>query len=169
MPNLSSLPLQAIRQELLAHWQRRPARERKLITGALALLALVVVWYASIAPAISVLNNFEPRYAKQQKEWQDMLLWQSQAQKLQGSATLTRSVMVDNLRLITKDKLGSTAQISQQDSLVFVTLSGCDPVAMGQWLSALREQAHVSPSEAQLTLGELGVQGKLQIRLPSAN
>ncbi len=132
-----------------ARWQATSAREQRLLLIAAALVTLALLWLVAVAPALAVLKSAQGQHLALDAELQHMQQLQAQAQALQALPTLDAGEMQRALQASVKP-LGSVAQMAQQMDRVTVTLKGVSALALAQWLSNARQNAHAVPSEVHL-------------------
>ena len=77
---------------LHALWQQRSVRERRLLVLAAALLALALLWFWALAPALQTWRSAPQRQAELDQQSRQMLQWQAQARQLQNPARLARAL-----------------------------------------------------------------------------
>lgn len=133
----------------LTSWQGASRREKHSMLTALAVLALALLWWVALAPALAVWRTSPAQHLLIQSQMQRMLALQVQAHTLQAQPTLNASDARQALEesLVT---LGSTAQMNVQADRLTVTLQGVSADALAQWLSRSRQNAHLVPSEVHI-------------------
>ncbi len=134
---------------LKGRWQAASAREQRWLWTAAVLVALALLWRVAVAPALAVLKSAEPQHQTLETQLQHMQVLQAQAQALQALPTLDAREMQRALEASVKP-LGTAAQVAQQMDRITVTLKGLDALALAQWLSSARQNAHAVPTEAHL-------------------
>jgi general secretion pathway protein M len=65
-------------------WAQMSPREQRLVRGALVLLALALVWFVALRPALTTLRSAQIQGPQLRAQLQDMLQLQAQAQVLQA-------------------------------------------------------------------------------------
>jgi len=132
-----------------ARWQAASRREQRSLLLAAGVVALALLWWLGVAPALAVWRSAPAQAALLESQMQQMLALQTQARALQALPTLNapeaRSALEDTLA-----PLGKAAQLSVQMDRVTVTLTEVDAQALAQWLSSSRQNAHLVPTEARL-------------------
>ncbi len=132
-----------------ARWQAASRREQRSLLLAAGVVALALLWWLAVAPALAVWRAAPAQAAQLEAQMQQMLALQVQARALQALPTLNapaaRSVLENTLA-----PLGKAAQMSVQMDRVTVTLNEVSAQALAQWLSGTRQNAHLVPTEARL-------------------
>jgi len=132
-----------------ARWQAASRREQRSLLLAAGVVALALLWWLAVAPALTVWRSAPAQQALLETQMQHMLALQAQARTLQALPTLNapeaRRALEDTL-----PALGKTAQMSVQMDRLTVTLTAVDAQVLAQWLSTSRQNAHLVPTEARL-------------------
>lgn len=136
---------------LPARWNQLAPREKSLLGGALAVIALALVWQLMLSPSLRTLRTATAQGLALDAQLQHMQSLQAQAKALQKQAPLAYDDAVRALNLATKQTLGSTAQISVVAERANVTLQAARADALAQWLAQARVNARTTPLEARLT------------------
>jgi general secretion pathway protein M len=136
---------------LRARWVQLAPRERSWLSGALALIALALLWQLMLAPSLATLRTATAQGLALDAQLQHMQALQAQAKALQKQAPLAYDDAVRALNLATKQTLGNTAQVSVVAERANVTLQATSAVALAQWLAQARVNARSIPLEAHLT------------------
>ncbi len=134
---------------LRTHWQNLSRREQQWLQAALALVLLALLWWLTLAPALTALRSAEQQGPRLDAQLQQMQQLQAQAKTLQAQPPLPLS---ETRRLLEASilSLGGSAQLSGAGERVTVTLKSCPADALAQWLAQTRLNARVVPSEAHL-------------------
>lgn len=135
---------------LRARWQALAAREQTLVLAAGALVALAVLWWLAVAPALATLRTAPARHAALDTQLQTMLALQAEAQQLQSAPRAISGDVVGGLRTALTQRLGNTAQLNVVGDRATVTLKGAPADALAQWLAQARSNARAAPVEARL-------------------
>ncbi len=151
-----------------AAWTALAARERLLVGSVLAVVALAVLWWVGLSPALDILRNAESRHRSLDAQLQTMRALAAEAGSLQ---TLPRIKTADSLKaldLSVKQRLGATAQLAVAGERATVTLRGVSAEALTQWLAQARSNARAVPVEARLSLNaaRTGWDGSVVLALP---
>ena len=147
-------------------WAQVSPREQRLVRGALTLLALVLVWFVALRPALATLRSVQSQGPQLRAQLQDMLQLQAQAQVLQAlpAAQTQDSKSLLEAALAT---LGATAQMSLTGDRATITLEGSSADALAQWLSQARLNARARPLELHLTQSQGLWKGRIVLQMPT--
>ena len=147
-------------------WAQVSPREQRLVRGALTLLALVLVWFVALRPAIATLRSVQSQGPQLRAQLQDMLQLQAQAQVLQAlpAAQTQDSKSLLEAALAT---LGATAQMSLTGDRATITLEGSSADALAQWLTQARLNARARPLELHLTQSQGLWKGRIVLQMPT--
>lgn len=154
--------------KLQMRWRTVSPREQRLVKLALGVLALALLWWVALAPALAVLKAAPQQHQALDAQNQQMQQLQAQALALRAqpviSAMEARRALEDALK-----PLGASAQMVVQVERVTVTLKGVAPDALAQWLATARQNARSVPTEARLTRNPAGAwDGTLVLQLPAS-
>ena len=133
-----------------SRWQQLAPREQSLISFAALLLAVLVVWWVLVSPALRVVRQSDQQTQTLQARLQRMQSLQAQAQALQGRPVIGFDEAVRALERVTQDTLADTARLTLVGERASVTLQGSSADALSQWLTQARLNARAVPLEAQL-------------------
>ena len=134
---------------LAARWAALPARERQLVLLGAVLVAVALLWWVALAPALATLRAAPARHKQLDAQLQQMRTLQAQAQTLQVQAPMSA---VD----ASVKPLGTAAQLVVMGERVTVTFNAVAPDALAQWLTQARLNARAVPSEAKLVRNGAG-------------
>lgn len=135
---------------LQARWAQLAARERTLLTLALAVIVAALLWLGLLAPALRTLRSAGPQNQALDTQLQRMHSLQTQAKALQQQAPLSYEEALRALTLATKQTLGASAQFSVSAERATITLQAANADALAQWLTQARLNARSTPLEARL-------------------
>lgn len=135
---------------LRTHWQALAPREQTLVLAAGGLIALALLWWLAVAPALATLRTAPARHAQLDAQLQHMHRLRAEAQQLQSAPNPARGDTVGALRTALAQRLGNTAQLNVVGDRATVTLKGAPAGALGQWLAQARSNARAAPIEARL-------------------
>lgn len=143
-------------------------REKLLVAGALALVALALSWWLLFAPAVRTLRTADAQQRELDTQLQSVRAMQAQAQQLQSQPKQTYDEALRLLELSVRERLGTTARLSIQGERATLTLTGTAPEALAQWLTQARVNARALPSEARLSRSAEGSwNGTVVMALPA--
>ena len=145
-PNTLNTALAPLRQR----WNALAQREQNLVLLASSVVALALLWWVALAPALQSLRTAPARHAAADRELQTMLEMQAQAELLRQQP---QSSSADSKALLEKSvttELGSTAKLQWLGQRAQVTLSNTPAPALARWLSQARDNSHASVAEMKL-------------------
>ena len=152
---------------LQARWNGTSPREQRLLLGALALVAVALVWWVALAPALATLRAADKQHPALDAQLQHMQQLQTQAQTLQAQPRLAFDEARRLLEASVKP-LGATAQLVVVGDRVTVTLKAISADSLAQWLAQARLNARALPGEARLVRNAAGTwDGALVLSLPA--
>jgi general secretion pathway protein M len=147
-------------------WQSTSRREQRSLMLAAGVVALALLWWLGLAPALSVWRTAPAQHLQLQAQMQHMLTLQAQARALQAlpklSAVESRRALEESLK-----SLGTDARMTVQVDRLNVTLKGVSAQALAQWLSSSRQNAHLVPTEVHLTRAADAWDGSVVFTLPA--
>jgi general secretion pathway protein M len=146
--------LTQIRTQALARWQALSPREQRGVSVLGALLAVLLFWSITIAPALNTLRDSDNRRAQIGQQQAHMLALQSQAQALQARTPLSRDEALRTLQGLTPSP---QIQLNVQGERISVQLKAVPAPTLANWLTQARNQAQALPVEAHLTRGNAPV------------
>ncbi len=152
---------------LRQRWQSLAARERSLVAAAAALVALALLWWVALGPALKVLRTAPEQHRALDVEREQMLALSAQAKALQASPKLGYDEALRALQSSVSQELGATAQVNVAGERVSVTLKGVRPDALAQWLVQSRTNARALATEMRLTRAGTGWDGTVVLSLPA--
>jgi general secretion pathway protein M len=151
---------------LRTRWQAAARREQRSLMLAGGVVALALLWWLALAPALAVWRTAPAQHLLLQAQMQAMQTLQAQARALQALPTMnaaeSRRALEDALKT-----LGKTAQMTVQADRLNVTLKGVSAQALAQWLSSSRQNAHLVPTEVHLTRVADAWDGSVVFTLPA--
>lgn len=154
--------------DLQQRWRGVSAREQRLLLVALAVVALALLWWVAVAPALKVLKSAPQQHLALDAQNQQMLRLQAQALALRAQPVVRPDDARRALEASLKP-LGTSAQMVVQVERVTVTLKGAAPEALAQWLATARQNARSVPSEAHLKRNAAGTwDGTVVLMLPAS-
>lgn len=143
------------------------ARERLMVAGAAALVALALLWWLLLGPALATTRAADAQHHALDAQLQRMLTLQAQAQSLQAQPRQGFDESLRQLELATRQRLGPAGRMTISGDRVTITLSGVAPDVLSQWLTQARVNARAAPAEAHLTRNATGLwEGSLVLALP---
>ena len=151
--------------KLQMRWRTVSPREQRLVKLALGVVALALLWWVALAPALAVLKTAPQQHLALDAQNQHMQQLQAQALALRAqpviSAMEARRALEESIA-----PLGASAQMVER---VTVTLKGVAPDALAQWRATARQNARSVPTEARLTRNAAGAwDGTVVLQLPAS-
>jgi len=153
---------------LRGRWAQSSAREKTLLRTGAALLALALLWWVAISPALRTLRDAQLRGPALQTQMQAMLQLQARAQALQAQPKLPAA---DSKALLEAalPTLGAMARMTVSGERATITLEGSTAEALAQWLAQVRLNAHARPLEMHLTRTQGLWSGRMVLQWASAS
>jgi general secretion pathway protein M len=145
-------------------WAQMSLREQRLVRGALALLALALVWFVALRPALATLRSAQSQGPQLRAQLQDMLQLQAQAQVLQAQPA-AQTQDSKNLLEAARPTLGAAARMSLTGDRATVTLEGSSADDLAQWLTQARLNARARPLELHLTQSQGLWKGRIVLQV----
>jgi general secretion pathway protein M len=136
---------------LQTKWAALGAREQRLIVMATTLVAIALLWWLALAPALQTVRTAPAQHTQVDAQLQSMRSLAAEATTLRAQRALSYEESLRNLESSVKQTLGAGATLSVSDTRASLTLKGVSANALAQWLSQSRTNARVVPSEARLT------------------
>ena len=134
---------------LSARFAALAPREQRLVLAAGAVVALALLWWIALAPALATLRAAPARHAALDAQLQRMQTLQAEAQQLQAAPKSSPADAVGALRTALNQKLGSAAQLNVVGDRATITFKGAPADALAQWLAQVRSNARTAPLEAR--------------------
>ena len=146
-PNKS---LASLKSRWRAQWSTLAAREQNMVLAACAALALALVWWVALAPALHSLRTAASREAQAEHELQQMQRLQREAEQLRAQP---QPVIADARQLLQAsltEELGATAQLNWLGTRAQVSFKAASAPALARWLAQVRGNTHAMPVELKL-------------------
>ena len=141
-------------EQLKARWATLEVRERRMVYAAAALVALALLWWIALAPALRTLSAAPAEHARLDAQLQQMATLQDRAKALQSQPRLNRDDALRALEASVRDSLGAgNAQLMTAggDGAATASLRAAPAASVAQWLGQARGNAHAVPREVHLT------------------
>ena len=142
--------LNPLRTQAAARWQALSPREQRGVSVLGILLAVLLFWSITMAPALNTLRDNANRRAQIGQQEVHMLVLQNQAQDLQARTPLSRDEALRTLQGLTPSP---HLQLQVQGERVSVQLKAVPASTLAQWLTQVRQQTQALPVEAHLMRG----------------
>jgi general secretion pathway protein M len=147
-----------------ASWGSLAARERRGITLAVAALALLLLWFAALRPALLTLREAPLQLAALESQLQTMQALATEARELRATPRLSVEQAGAALKAAT-EPLGEKARLTLQGDRATVVFFAISPSALRDWLQLVRSSARARPLEATLARAPQGLSGTLVLVL----
>jgi general secretion pathway protein M len=136
-----------------AWWPELDPREQRMILGGTALVALAVLWWVALAPALRVLSAAPAEHAQLDAQLQQMNRLKTQARALQTQPRASREDALRDLETSVRQNLGPNAQMQGAGAGegVTIALHAAPADALAQWFAQARSNARAVPREAHMT------------------
>jgi general secretion pathway protein M len=136
--------------QLRGRWNTLNPRERTLIAGAVLVLAVAVLWWVGLAPALKTLAQSDDRQRNLDAQFQQMQVLAAEAQALQSRPKARYDDVLRALETSVKQGLGGGAQLVVSGERATITLKNVPASALSAWLAQARVNARAVPTEARL-------------------
>lgn len=139
--------------QLRSYWTTLAPRERSMVTIAVSVVAVALLWWLALAPALDTLSAARAEHAKLDAQLQQMTTLQAQAKTLQALPRANRGDAVRALETSVRGNLGPTAQLQNAGAgeSVTVTVRNVSAESLAQWFAQARGNARAVPREVHLT------------------
>ncbi|MDM0114497.1 type II secretion system protein GspM [Variovorax sp. J22R133] len=139
--------------QLRTYWTELAPRERRMVSIAVTVIVVALLWWVALAPAIRTLSAAPAEHARLDTQLQQMRTLQAQAKDLQAQPRANRADAVRALETAVSAGLGPTAQVQNSGGgeAVSVSVRGASAEALAQWLAQARGNARAVPREIHLT------------------
>ena len=154
----------AAQAQAQAKWQQLAPRERMLVTAAVSLLGLFLVWSLLVQPAWRTLRDTPAQIDAVDLQLQQMQRLAAESRELRALPTVRPAQAEAALRGAT-ERLGSNAKLVLQGDRATLTLSGVPGEALVAWLGEVRSAARARPDEAKLSRDANGYSGSVVLSL----
>jgi general secretion pathway protein M len=127
-----------------------------LIALAALVIALALLWWVGLAPALRTLRAAGEQRAALQAQASQMQEMARQAQALKDAPRMNQAEALRLLEAAMRQRLGASAKLSVAGERATVTLKDAPAASLAAWLADARANAHAKPLQARLTRGETG-------------
>ncbi|HEY8358940.1 MAG TPA: type II secretion system protein GspM, partial [Ramlibacter sp.] len=142
-------------------------REQRLVAAAVGLVALALLWWVALGPALATLRSAETQHRALDAQLLQMGRLQAQAKAMQAQPRQGHEEAMRQLEQAIREQLGTAARYTIAGDRVSVTLANAPAQAFAQWLAQVRSNARAIPGEAKLTRNASGGwDGTLVLSLP---
>lgn len=136
-----------------AWWPELEPREQRMARIAAALVALALIWWVALSPALSTLSSAAEEHAQLDAQLQQMTKLQTQAKALISQPRANREDALRGLETSVRQSLGANAQLQPAGAgeNVTIALRATPADALAQWFTQARSNARAVPREVHLT------------------
>jgi general secretion pathway protein M len=165
----STLPpaLSDARQQADRFWQARAPREKQLIVAMVVAVAILLVWWIAMRPALRTLHEAPIEIDRLDQQMQQMQLAAGEMQTLRAASPVPTEQATAALRAAT-DRLGGNAKLVVQGTRATLSFSGIPADSLRAWLGEARSAARARPLEAQLVKAAAGYSGSIIVSVGGA-
>lgn len=156
--------LQSARDQAVVRWRKLAPRERTLLGGAAALIALLLLWTLAVRPAWRSLSAAPVQLEAVELQLQQMQRLANESRELRALPRVQSQQAEEALRGAT-ERLGSNARLSLAGDRATLNLNGVSGEALVAWLGEVRSAARARPEEAKLSRGANGYSGTVVLSL----
>lgn len=135
---------------LHARWQALAPREQSLLLAASAVVAVALLWWLALAPALHTLRSAPARHASLDAQLQQMQALQAEALQLQAQPRANADDAQRALQASVSTTLGASARLVLSGDRATLTLKGTPADALAGWLAQARGNARAVPQEVRL-------------------
>jgi general secretion pathway protein M len=153
-----------------AWWGKLAARERALLGAGTAVVALALLWWLALAPALAVLKTADAQHQSADAELQAMRSLASAAAQLKTQPRINEADALRTLEASVKQRLGAGSALTVLGDRANVSIKATGPDALAQWLTQVRVNARALPEQVRLTRSPGGApswEGTVVLVLPS--
>jgi general secretion pathway protein M len=155
-------------EPLRQRWLALAPRERALAAAAGGLVALALLWWIALGPAVATLRSADAQHRALDAQLQQMQRLQAQARAMQSQPRQSPDEAMRRLEATIREQLGTSARYTVAGERVTITLASTPPEALARWLTQVRSNARALPGEARLTRNANGGwDGTLVLTLPA--
>ncbi|MCW5634540.1 MAG: type II secretion system protein M [Rubrivivax sp.] len=162
-PGGLNLPREWVRQ----WWRGLAARERRLIGTAVAVVAVALLWWVGLAPALRTLQRAPAQIDAAEAQLQTMQRLAAEARELRGVTPVSNEQAANVLKAATA-RLGDKGRLAVQGDRAVLTVANVPSVALRDWLAEARSGARARTIEANLSRGTSGLTGTVVVGMGPA-
>jgi len=152
---------------LRARWAALAAREKRLVVLMGVAIALFLVWWLAIQPALRTLATAPAQIDALDLQLQGMQKLAAESRELRSAPPMSPADSLAALQAATA-RLGAAGKLSVQGERAVLTLSGVSTAQLRDWLSEARSGARARPVEANLSRAAQGYTGTLIVAVGGA-
>ena len=151
MSRTASSPNNSHSSALSARWQALAAREQHLVRAAALLVALALLWWLALAPALHTLRSAPARHAALDAQLQQMHALQAEAEALKNAPPADPDNALRALQASVTERLGPGARLALSGDRATLTVQNTPAEALALWLVQARSNGKAVPQEAHWT------------------
>lgn len=133
---------------LSARWQALAPREQHLVRAAALLIALALLWWLALAPALHTLRSAPARHAALDAQLQQMHALQTEAEALKNAPRADPDNVLRALQASVTERLGPSARLALSGDRATLTIKNTAADALSLWLVQARSNGKAVPQEA---------------------
>ena len=135
---------------LRARWAQMPSRERRLVVLGVSVVALALLWWLALAPALHTLRGAPEQHRQLDGQLQRMRQLQAQAQSLQQRPQTQLADAKRALEQSVRQQFGPEAQLQISEGQATLTLKQAPADKLAQWLAQVRSQSAAHLTQARI-------------------
>ncbi|MBI5719875.1 MAG: type II secretion system protein M [Burkholderiales bacterium] len=143
-------------------WLGLARRERRLIGAAAAVVAVALLWWVALGPALRTLQRVPAQIDAAETQLQLMQRLAAEARELRGVTPVPADQAGNVLKAATA-RLGDKGRLAVQGDRAVLTVAGVGSVALRDWLAEARSGARARTIEANLSRGSTGLTGTVVV------
>lgn len=136
---------------LSAHWHTLAPREQHLLRAAVVLIALALLWWLALAPALQTLRSAPARHAALDAQLQQMHTLQAEAEALKNAPRADPDNALRALQASVTERLGPSARLGISGDRATLTIKNTAADALALWLVQARSNGKAAAQEAHWT------------------
>lgn len=136
---------------LSAHWHTLAPREQHLLRAAVVLIALALLWWLALAPALQTLRSAPARHAALDAQLQQMHTLQAEAEALKNAPRADPDNALRALQASVTERLGPSARLGLSGDRATLTIKNTAADALALWLVQARSNGKAAAQEAHWT------------------
>lgn len=135
---------------LQARWAQLQVRERRLLLLGSSVVALALLWWVALAPALTTLRAAPQQHQRLDRQLEHMRQLQAQALALQQRPRTSTAEAARALEQTVRQQLGTTTQLQINGTQATVTIKNLPVDTLAPWLAQARDQAHATVTQAHI-------------------
>ena len=136
---------------LSAHWHTLAPREQHLLRAAVVLIALALLWWLALAPALQTLRSAPARHAALDAQLQQMHTLQAEAEALKNAPRADPDNALRALQASVTERLGPSARLGLSGDRATLTIKNTAADTLALWLVQARSNGKATAQEAHWT------------------